>query len=143
MQNRGQRRDKLPQRRQEVTSPFPTISTHSSTVNSSKQRYFTFPRGSAVCRRQRVHHWSGEIPWRREWQPTPGFLPGKCHGQRNLAGYGPWGHKKSDRAWKLVVNHFINKRKSLGLAPGSVSFSYNMCGASYMSLEFLTLPGVP
>ena len=31
----------------------------------------------------------GKIPWRRAWQPTPVFLPGKCHGQRNLAGYGP------------------------------------------------------
>ena len=23
------------------------------------------------------------------------FLPGKFHGQRSLAGYGPWGHKES------------------------------------------------
>ena len=29
--------------------------------------------------------------WRRKWQPTPVFLPGKSHGQRNLAGYSPWG----------------------------------------------------
>ena len=28
--------------------------------------------------------------WRRQWQPTPVFLPGKSHGQRLLAGYGPW-----------------------------------------------------
>ena len=21
------------------------------------------------------------IPWRREWLPTPAFLPGECHGQ--------------------------------------------------------------
>ena len=27
--------------------------------------------------------------WRRKWQPTPVFLPGKSHGQRNLAGYSP------------------------------------------------------
>ena len=26
------------------------------------------------------------MPWRREWQPTPEFLPGKSHGQRSLAG---------------------------------------------------------
>ena len=26
--------------------------------------------------------WVREIPWRREWQPTPGFLPGEFHGQR-------------------------------------------------------------
>ena len=28
----------------------------------------------------------GKIPWRRKWQPTPVFLPGKSHGQRSLAG---------------------------------------------------------
>ena len=26
--------------------------------------------------------------WRRKWQPTQVFLPGKFHGQRSLAGYG-------------------------------------------------------
>ena len=36
-----------------------------------------------------------EDPWRRKWQPTPGFLPGKSHGQRSLAGYSPWGLKES------------------------------------------------
>ena len=38
----------------------------------------------------------GKIPWRRRWQPTPVFLPGKVHGQRNLAGYSPRGHKGSN-----------------------------------------------
>ena len=28
----------------------------------------------------------GKIPWRWVWQPTPVFLPGESHGQRNLAG---------------------------------------------------------
>ena len=32
----------------------------------------------------------------RAWQPTPVFLPGESHGQRNLAGYGPYHHKESD-----------------------------------------------
>ena len=32
-------------------------------------------------------------PWRREWQPTPVFLPGKSHWQGSLTGYSPWGHK--------------------------------------------------
>ena len=31
--------------------------------------------------------WVGKIPWRREWQPTSVFLPGKAHGQRSLAGF--------------------------------------------------------
>ena len=30
--------------------------------------------------------WVRKIPWRRKWQPTPGFMPGECHGQRSLAG---------------------------------------------------------
>ena len=29
----------------------------------------------------------GKIPWRRKWQLTPVFLPGKSHGQRRLVGY--------------------------------------------------------
>ena len=33
------------------------------------------------------------IPWRRKWKPTPGFLPGKSHGQRTLASYSPWACK--------------------------------------------------
>ena len=32
--------------------------------------------------------------WRRKWHPTPVFLPGKSHGQRSLAGYSPWIHKR-------------------------------------------------
>ena len=40
--------------------------------------------------------WVGKIPWRRKWQPTPVFLPGKFHGQRSLAGYSSWGCKESD-----------------------------------------------
>ena len=30
-----------------------------------------------------------KIPWRRKWQPTPVFLPGKSHGQRSLEDYTP------------------------------------------------------
>ena len=29
-------------------------------------------------------------------QPTPVFLPEKCHGQRGLVGYSPEGSKESD-----------------------------------------------
>ena len=34
--------------------------------------------------------------WRRKWQPTPVFLPGESHGQRSLAGHGPWGRRESE-----------------------------------------------
>ena len=37
-----------------------------------------------------------KLPWRREWLPTPVFLPGEFHGHRSLAGCSPWGHKELD-----------------------------------------------
>ena len=49
-----------------------------------------------IYRRCGFDPWVGKIPWKRAWQPTPVFLPGKSHGQRSLAGYSPWGHKESD-----------------------------------------------
>ena len=33
---------------------------------------------------------------RRQWQPTPVFLPGKSHGRRSLVGCSPWGSEESD-----------------------------------------------
>ena len=39
--------------------------------------------------------WVGKISWRRQWHPTPVFLPGKSHEWRSLVGYNPWGHKES------------------------------------------------
>ena len=42
--------------------------------------------------------WAGAVGilWRRAWQPSPVFLPGETHGQRNLVGYSPQGHKELD-----------------------------------------------
>ena len=34
----------------------------------------------------------GKIPWRRKWQPTLVFLPGKSHGQRSPCGHKRVGH---------------------------------------------------
>ena len=36
------------------------------------------------------------IPWRRKWQPTPVFLPGESHGQRNQVVSSPRGQKELD-----------------------------------------------
>ena len=48
------------------------------------------------CNRTGFEAWVRKIPWRRKWQPTPIFLPGKSHEQRSLAGYSPWDRKVSD-----------------------------------------------
>ena len=41
--------------------------------------------------------------WRREWQPTPVFLPGEFHGQRSLVNYSPWDCKESDTTEWLTL----------------------------------------
>ena len=54
------------------------------------------------CRRPGVSPWVRKIPWRREWQPTPVFLPGGSHGQTSLVGYSPWGCKELDKTEQLT-----------------------------------------
>ena len=39
--------------------------------------------------------WVRKFPWRRKWQPTLVFLPGKPHAQRSLVGHSPWGCKRA------------------------------------------------
>ena len=50
------------------------------------------------------------IPYSLEmkWQPTPVFLPGKPHGQRNLAGHSPWG-------LKIVRHNLATKQQQIAL----------------------------
>ena len=57
------------------------------------------------CKRRGFNLWVGKIPWRRKWQPTPVFLPGKSHGQRNLVGYPPPGSK---RIWPDLATKQLN-----------------------------------
>ena len=48
-----------------------------------------------------------EGTWRTERLPTPVFLPGELHGQRNLVGYGPWCHKESDVTEQLTLSFTV------------------------------------
>ena len=58
-----------------------------------------------AMRETRFDLWVRKIPWRKEWQPTPAFLPGEVHGQRSLAGYSPWCCKESDMTEELT--HYL------------------------------------
>ena len=49
------------------------------------------------CVKPGFHPWVEKSPWKRKWQPTPVFLPGKSHGQRSLLGYSQQGHKSQTR----------------------------------------------
>ena len=65
------------------------------------------------CRRHSFHPWVWKIPWRREWQPTPVFLPGKSQGQRSLADYDPWGCKRVRHDLETKQPRFFKNCKHL------------------------------
>ena len=63
---------------------------------SGKPRWLNGKEFTCQCRRCSQCRFDlrvGRIHWRRKWQPTPVFLPGKSHGQRSLAGSSPECHK--------------------------------------------------
>ena len=70
---------------------------------SSKESACQWRRG----RRCGFDPWVRKTPWRREWQPTPIFLPGESHGQRSLVGYSPWGCKESDMTERLTFKYYL------------------------------------
>ena len=53
--------------------------------------------------------WVRKIPWRRIWQPTPGFLPEKFHGQRNLGGYSPWSYRELNTNKQLSIFYMLTQ----------------------------------
>ena len=65
------------------------------------------------CRTPGFEPWVRKMPWRREWQPTPVFLPRESHKQMSLSGYSPWGHKESDmtkqQTLSLILSEIIVK----------------------------------
>ena len=71
-----------------------------------------FPGGSVVkntpaqCRSLGFNPWVRKIPWRRKWQPTLVFLPGKSHRQKSLVGYTPWGCKSVGHG--LATEHIVH-----------------------------------
>ena len=65
--------------------------------------------------------WVGRIPWRRKWQLTPVFLPGKFHGQKSLAGYSSWGHKESDTTEHAHTHTHIQMRAGANFENKNIS----------------------
>ena len=52
-------------------------------------RWLSRKESAHQCRKHGFDPWVGKIPWRKKWQSTPVFLPGKSHGQRSLVGCSP------------------------------------------------------
>ena len=66
------------------------------------------PANAGDMRHTRFNPCVGKTPWRRAEQPTPVFLPGESHGQRNLVGYSPWGHESNTSEETLHIKN-INR----------------------------------
>ena len=58
--------------------------------------------------------WVGKIPWRKKWQSTPVFLPGKSLRQRSLAVYSSWGCKSQTQLRRLNHHHKPDKELAEG-----------------------------
>ena len=58
--------------------------------------------------RRGFNPWSGKIPWRRKWQPTPVFLPGEPHGQSSSASYSS---RSQSQTW---LSDWTTTRKDTG-----------------------------
>ena len=78
------------------TTAFPTPEDLGFLDFSTFQVVLVVKNPPANYKRHSFNPWVGQISWRRNWQPTPVFLPGESHGQRSLAGYSPQGRKESD-----------------------------------------------
>ena len=71
-------------------------------MNPNSDLLLGFPGGASgkepacQCRRCAFDPWIGKIPWRRAWQPTVLFLPGKSYGQRSLVVNSPQSCVESD-----------------------------------------------
>ena len=107
------------------------MAPHSSTL-TWKIPWMEEPGGLQSMGSLRVgHDWATSLllftfmHWRRKWQPTPVFLPGKSHGWRSLLGYSPWGLKESDTTERL---HFHFHSASLTtLKPDYVDHNHLTC----------------
>ena len=51
-------------------------------------------KNPAAMQETQIQSLGREDPWRREWLPTPVYLPGEFHGQKSMDGYSPRGHKE-------------------------------------------------
>ena len=83
-------------------------------------RWLSGKESACQSRRHGFSPWVGKIPWRRKWQSIPVFLPGKSHGQRNLAGYTPGAHKESD------TTQWLNNKTPLILMTNTCSYCYHI-----------------
>ena len=106
-----------------------------------------FPGGSdgkSICLqrgRPGFDRWVWKILWRRKWQPTPVFLPGKSHGQRSLAGCSPRGRRELDTTERLHLRAMRNISSVLSSVLSSLD--WKTCILMILSIDLLLLSAHP
>ena len=116
------------------TKERPLMAPHSS-VLAWKIPWTEEPSGLQFMGSLRVgHNWPTSLSlltymhWRRKWQPTPVFLPGKSHGQRSLVGCHLWGrtvgHDWSDLVVVVVVV-VVMRVKNTNIVDRMISWLFN------------------
>ena len=82
---------------------------NSGNWDKTELRYSSYTRERPVaqmikiclqCRRPGFDPWVGKIPWKREWQPNPIFLPGEVHAQT-------MGLQRVGHYWAIFVYHMV------------------------------------
>ena len=63
---------------------------------------------------------------KREWQPTPAFLPGEAHGLRSLVGYSPQGLQELDTNEQLTLHFHLTTKPLRELLWWSVALAWIM-----------------
>ena len=91
-----------------LSPPQMKKSRHSS-IQSWPTTPLHFPMAQSVknlpAKETQIQSLCWKDPLRREWIPTPVFLPGEFHGQRSLVSYSPWGCKGLDTAEQLTLSY--------------------------------------
>ena len=64
---------------------------------------------------------------RREWLPTPVFLPGESHGQRSLAGSSSWDRKESDTTNTHSTYSRVLPFRATRLGGGAAEDVFRLC----------------
>ena len=98
------------------------------------------------CRRHRrcgFHPWSEKICWRRKWQPTPVFFPGKSYGQRRLEDYSPEsqrvGHDWANKHMRPLSWGMWDLVPWPGIEPGPLALE--AWSLSHWTIREVQLPG--
>ena len=89
--------------------------------------FMGFPGGFDSKKSAWFDPWVRKIPWIRDWQLIPAYLPGESHGKWSLVGYSPWGGKELDTTEQLSLSLFKGFKLALVILPNDKIVPITYC----------------